>query len=276
MNASGRPNTCKSDGIGELAFHESGARVRNTYTPTGGSSKEYWSMGGSLNQPCRVQEDGPTGSANSVPAAASGVKDGSSTIAVPLILMGLNVLEAAYYGMIDAEARKRGDQTGLDTLVVHALNDEYSITPARVKLKGIDGGPHKRRSMWFNSMIREEPYPGLKSRNERNPYEGTTSSHHGPYVRGYTRATMGSTEGSYLVTGCQSQKAVHSSDRGLQLDPVKLDSLDHNMNIKQNRNGWYPEYREVGDALWEFAGTIRTEPINVEKFPDDLWVGVKG
>jgi hypothetical protein len=74
---------------------------------------------------------------------------------------------------------------------------------ARVKLKGIDGGPHKRWSMWFNSMIREEPYQGLtcawqpvragfpardvhtgaawlssarvvrcwvKSRNERNPY----------------------------------------------------------------------------------------------------------
>ena len=31
MNASGRPNTCKSDGIEELAPHESGARVRNTY-----------------------------------------------------------------------------------------------------------------------------------------------------------------------------------------------------------------------------------------------------
>ena len=25
----------------------------------------------------------------------------------------------------DAEARKRGEQTGLDTLVVHALNDGY-------------------------------------------------------------------------------------------------------------------------------------------------------
>jgi hypothetical protein len=55
--------------------------------------------------------------------------------------------------------------------------------------------------------------------------EGTTSSHHGPYVRGYTRATMDGTEGSYPATECQSQKAVHSSDRGLQLDPVKLDSL---------------------------------------------------
>ena len=32
---------------------------------------------------------------------------------------------------------------------------------ARVKLKGIDGGPHKRWSMWFNSMVREEPYLGL-------------------------------------------------------------------------------------------------------------------
>ena len=32
---------------------------------------------------------------------------------------------------------------------------------ARLKLKGIDGGPHKRRSMWINSMQREEPYLGL-------------------------------------------------------------------------------------------------------------------
>lgn len=55
--------------------------------------------------------------------------------------------------------------------------------------------------------------------------EGTTSSHHGPYVRGYTRATMGGTEGSKLVTASQSPKAIHSSDRGLQLDLLKLDSL---------------------------------------------------
>ena len=71
-----------------------------------------------------------------------------------------------------------------------------------MKLKGIDGDPHKRWSMWFNSMIREAPYLLLtylepfrdervllnqdtgaawlssarvvrcwvKSRNERNPY----------------------------------------------------------------------------------------------------------
>jgi hypothetical protein len=31
--------------------------------------------------------------------------------------------KAAHRLATDAEARKRGDQTGLDTLVVHALND---------------------------------------------------------------------------------------------------------------------------------------------------------
>src|SRR5881227_4110130 len=121
----------------------------------------------------------------------------------------------------------------------------------RLKLKGIDGGPHKRWSMWFNSTQREEPYQPLtcpvwageirsfssaggntgaawlssarvvrcwvKSRNERNPHlqlpavrpgtlkklpvtsrrkAGMTSSPHGPYGLGYTRATMAVTAGS--------------------------------------------------------------------------------
>src|SRR3989442_14397110 len=81
--------------------------------------------------------------------------------------------------------------------------DRLGSTVARLKLKGIDGGPHKRWSMWFNSTQREEPYLGskcsgmgwkhprlardcyigaawlssaravrcwVKSRNERNPY----------------------------------------------------------------------------------------------------------
>ena len=34
-------------------------------------------------------------------------------------------------------------------------------TAARLKLKGIDGGPHKRWSMWLNSRQREEPYLDL-------------------------------------------------------------------------------------------------------------------
>ena len=32
--------------------------------------------------------------------------------------------KAALWSVTDAEARKRGEQTGLDTLVVHAVNDE--------------------------------------------------------------------------------------------------------------------------------------------------------
>ena len=39
--------------------------------------------------------------------------------------------------------------------------DRLGSTVARLKLKGIDGDPHKRWSMWFNSKLREEPYLGL-------------------------------------------------------------------------------------------------------------------
>ncbi len=52
-----------------------------------------------------------------------------------------------------------------------------------------------------------------------------TSSPHGLYVQGYTRATMDGTEGSDIARWSQSQKAVPSSDRSLQLDSVKLESL---------------------------------------------------
>ena len=52
-----------------------------------------------------------------------------------------------------------------------------------------------------------------------------TSSPHGPYVQGYTRATMAGTEGCKPVRGSQSQKAGLSSDRSLQFDFMKLESL---------------------------------------------------
>ena len=130
-----------------------------------------------------------------------------------------------------------------------------------MKLKGIDGGPHKRWSMWFNSMIREEPYQGLnvscidqRWSFLRTTYKvlhgcrqlvpwgvrlspitsatltvscqhvkmgtltglpvqtarkvGMTSNHHGPYVLGYTRATMVYTESSQLVTVSESIKYI--------------------------------------------------------------------
>ena len=52
-----------------------------------------------------------------------------------------------------------------------------------------------------------------------------TSNQHGPYVRGYTRATMAHTEGSDPARGSQSMKVRLSSDRSLEPDSVKLDSL---------------------------------------------------
>ena len=35
--------------------------------------------------------------------------------------------KAVTWQSIDAESRKRGEQTGLDTLVVHAVNDGYLL-----------------------------------------------------------------------------------------------------------------------------------------------------
>ena len=45
--------------------------------------------------------------------------------------------KATFWSVTDADVRKRGDQTGLDTLVVHAVNDEcqtsggllFGVTP---------------------------------------------------------------------------------------------------------------------------------------------------
>jgi hypothetical protein len=52
-----------------------------------------------------------------------------------------------------------------------------------------------------------------------------TSSPHGLYVQGYTRATMASTKRCKPAKGSQSQKAGLSSDWSLQLDSMKLESL---------------------------------------------------
>src|SRR5215469_7178448 len=54
---------------------------------------------------------------------------------------------------------------------------------------------------------------------------GTTSSHHAPYVLGCTRATMAGTMSCDTVRWSESQKAGLSSDWGLQLDPMKSESL---------------------------------------------------
>ncbi len=52
-----------------------------------------------------------------------------------------------------------------------------------------------------------------------------TSSPHGLYAQGYTRATMGGTKSSNLARGSKSHKAILSSDWSLQLGSMKLESL---------------------------------------------------
>ncbi len=54
---------------------------------------------------------------------------------------------------------------------------------------------------------------------------GTTSNHHGPYVLGYTRATMVGTERSKTARWSKSQKTGLSTDWSLKLDFMKLESL---------------------------------------------------
>ena len=36
--------------------------------------------------------------------------------------------KAACWTATDVEARRRGEQTGLDTLVVHAVNDDHQVS----------------------------------------------------------------------------------------------------------------------------------------------------
>src|SRR6267142_2742358 len=54
---------------------------------------------------------------------------------------------------------------------------------------------------------------------------GMTSSPHGPYAWGYTRATMAGTKGPETARWRQSHKTGLSSDCSLQLDCMKLESL---------------------------------------------------
>ena len=81
----------------------------------------------------------------------------------------------------------------------------------------------------------------VKSINERNPCnqlyfsgrtapvtgrkEGTTSNHHAPYVLGYTRNTMATTEGSQAARPSESPKRCPSSDKRLKLASLKSESL---------------------------------------------------
>ena len=53
--------------------------------------------------------------------------------------------KAAFWALPDAETRKRGERTGLDTRVVHAVNDGHSAfgggTPSLGALANAGSGP---------------------------------------------------------------------------------------------------------------------------------------
>ncbi len=46
--------------------------------------------------------------------------------------------KAALWTVTDAETRKRGEQTGLDTLVVHALNDAHLVWAIHLVRAGVN------------------------------------------------------------------------------------------------------------------------------------------
>jgi hypothetical protein len=52
-----------------------------------------------------------------------------------------------------------------------------------------------------------------------------TSSPHGPYAQGHTRATMATTKGCKTARSSQSLKSSLSSDWSLKLDSMKLELL---------------------------------------------------
>ena len=63
-----------------------------------------------------------------------------------------------------------------------------------------------------------------------------TSSQHGPYVLGFTHATMGATEGCKPARGSESQKAGPGSDWRLKLASMKAELL---VIADQQRRGEY-------------------------------------
>src|ERR1700752_856141 len=104
---------------------------------------------------------------------------------------------------------------------------------------------------------------------------GMTSSHHAPYVQGYTRATLAGTEGCDTARGSESQKAGLGSDWRLKLASMKVELL---VIPDQQRRGEYvpgscthrPSHHESGQHPKPVTQPIGREPSKV-----GLVIGVK-
>ena len=76
---------------------------------------------GGLSQ---VKADGPTISAFDTEELECAEVSGTIGVAVKCVDINRRPEPKAHWGATDTESRKRGEQTGLDTLVVH-VNDEH-------------------------------------------------------------------------------------------------------------------------------------------------------
>ena len=99
-----------------------------------------------------------------------------------------------------------------------------------------------------------------------------TSSHHGPYVQGDTRATMGGTAGREWATVSQSLKAALNANCRLKLERMKLESLGMVGPLRHGEHVPGPcTHRPSRHGSWECPKSVRQparEPA-AEGEPDD-------
>ena len=156
-----------------------------------------------------------------------------------------------------------------------------------MKLKGIDGGPHKRWSMWFNSMVREEPYPGLnatdgrgnvasrkgrkrgaawlssaravrcwvKSRNERNPFPQLPAREGGD--SGGTARASGEEGGDDVKSSWPLRPGLHTCYNGAYSVSRTGNGLPITKSASQFGSGPATRPREVGIASNRASATAR-------------------
>ncbi|KAL0863742.1 hypothetical protein Bca101_042860 [Brassica carinata] len=74
--------------------------------------------------------------------------------------------EGSSLGLYRRWCAKAWGANGIRYPGTNALTLRLESTVARPKLKGIDGGLHKRWSMWFNSIQCTEPYQPLTYERE--------------------------------------------------------------------------------------------------------------
>ncbi|KAH0453037.1 hypothetical protein IEQ34_017361 [Dendrobium chrysotoxum] len=91
-----------------------------------------------------------------------------------------------------------------------------------MKLKGIDGGPHKRWSMWFNSMQVWNPEQTAGDKPEEGEDDVKSSC---PLCPGRHTCYNGRDKGSRSRKGELTLKPILSSDCRLQLACMKPESL---------------------------------------------------